>query len=167
MLTDFEEHAEIVPVGILLHHVDIRAGLNSLVEANRVVTADHSVNFHLLVDASQVFLANVCNFNYFASIDLLRWVHSRPHCLLLRPFDVLEEVRRELGFANFTVLAFSEDIVHKNDEVVDFAHLRLFGGASHVVCIRSPSSVLVVPLRGEGAPSIVRPVIHWDSLRRA
>jgi len=52
----FQQNAQVVPIAIVLHHVDIRSSFNRLVQTNRIRTAYHAVNLNLLVDAFEVIL---------------------------------------------------------------------------------------------------------------
>ena len=128
-----------------------------------MIAAYHPMDLDLFVDAGEVFFADVCDLNDFARVDLLCWVYCGAHCLLLRTLHVLEQVRGELGFADFSVLALPKDIIHEDNEVIYFANLGLFGGSLVATC-RTPPRILVVPLRGVGSTSIRRAVINSDTL---
>ena len=87
-----QEHCQIKAIGVLLHHVDIRACLDRLMEADGVWRSDHAMDSDFLVNASQVLLANVRDLYNLARINLLCRVNSRPDSLLLRTVDILEQV---------------------------------------------------------------------------
>ena len=132
-------------------------------QSDRVRGAYHPMDSHLFMNAGQVFLANVCNFDDLARVDLLRRVDCWPYSLLLRSvfIYILQQIRCELRLANFPVLAFTEHVIHEDNEIVDFAHLRLLG--SRLCAPASPSSwvVALLPLRSTTA---CRTVIDWNSL---
>ena len=136
LTTSFQKDTQIVAVCVFLHHVDVRACFNSLMEANSMGTAHHAMYFDLLMDAVQVLLRDVGNFDNLARVNLLRRVHRGAHGLLLLARHLLEQVGRELRFADLTVLAHSQHIVHENDEVIDFTHLRLLSGGLTTVTPR-------------------------------
>ena len=73
-LTDAKQYAQIISIGILLHHIDIRACLDCLVKPYGVGTAYHSMDSNFFVNTSKVLLRYVCNLHDFACVDLLAWV---------------------------------------------------------------------------------------------
>ena len=101
-----------------------------------MLTFYHSMNSHLFMDTVQVFLTDISDLNYFTRVDLLCWIYCWSDSLLLRLRTILffHDVRCKLGFANFTILALTENIIHKDNESIYFADLRLASltTASHV-----------------------------------
>ena len=101
-----------------------------------MLALNHSMNSHLFVDTVQVFLTYISDLNYFTRVDLFCWIYSGSNSLLLRLRTILlfHDVRCKLGFTNFTVLAFTKNIVHKDNKSIHFADLRLASltTASHV-----------------------------------
>ena len=55
----FEKHAKIITIRIFLHHVDVRACFDSLMETDSVGTTYHTVNLDLFVDTVEVLLRDV------------------------------------------------------------------------------------------------------------
>ena len=101
-----------------------------------MLTLNHSMNSHLFVDTVQVFLTYISDLNYFTRIDFLCRIYCWSDSLLLRLRTILffHDVRCKLGFTNFAILTFTEDIVNKDNESIYFADLRLASltTASHV-----------------------------------
>ena len=101
-----------------------------------MLTLYHSMNSHLFVNTVQVLLTNVSNLNYFTRVDLLCWIYCWSDSLLLCLRTVLffHDVRCKLGFTNFTILPFTENIIHEDNKSIYFSDLRLTSLAttSHV-----------------------------------
>ena len=89
-LADLEQDAQIVPIRILLHHIDVLTCLDGLVQSDGVLTLDHAVDPDFLMDAVQVLFADVADLYDLASIDLFCRVHRRPDSLLLCSIDILK-----------------------------------------------------------------------------
>lgn len=83
------------------------------------------MNFNLFVNAIQILLRDVGDLNDLTRIYFFRWVNGGAHSLLLLTWHVLQQVSCKLGLAYLTVLAHSQYIVHKDDEVVYLAYLWL------------------------------------------
>ena len=105
-------------------------------QSDRVLTLHHAMDSDFFVNTVQVFLTNVCYLYNFASIDLLCRVNSRPDSLLLpwSTFLLFHDIRCQLCFAYFTILALTKYIIDKDDKSVHFSDLRLpnLTPASHV-----------------------------------
>ena len=54
-----EQHSQVIPICVLLHHVYIGACFNCLVKADGMIAPYHSVNLYLLVDTIEVFLTDI------------------------------------------------------------------------------------------------------------
>ena len=141
-----QEHTQVVPICILLHHINIWTCLNGLVQAHGVITSNHTMDLHFFMDTVKIFLANIAYINYFTSIDPLGWVYCRSHSLLFATCsNILKEIFGKLSLADLSILAHTEDIIQENDEVVDFSDLGLFLSST---CIVSPTtSVSTIGLR--------------------
>ena len=100
-----------------------------------MLTLDHAVNAHFLVDAVKILLAYITNLNYFACIDCFSWVHRRSYRLLLCTIYRLKEVCCKLCLADFTVLSFTKDIIDKDDETIDFTDSWLSLSTDHSFCM--------------------------------
>jgi len=70
-------------------------------------TSHHTVNLDFFVDACKVLFTDIGNLDDLAGVNLLCGVDCRPHCLLLRPANILQKVCCELGFTDFAVLALT------------------------------------------------------------
>ena len=88
---------------------------------DRVLTLDHAMNAHFLVDAVKILLAYITNLNYFACIDCFSRVHRRSYRLLLCTIYRLEEVCGELCLADLTILSLTKDIIDEDDEAIHLA----------------------------------------------
>ena len=91
-LAHFEQDSQVVSIGVFLHHVDIGACFDCLVQSNRMITTYHAVDAYLLMNTVKIILTDICNLDYFACVDFLAWVNSRPHSLLLSACNVLHQV---------------------------------------------------------------------------
>ena len=76
-------------------------------QSNGVGAADHAMYLYFLMDAGQVFLADVRDIDDLARVDLLAWIHSGADSLLFDPLDILQKIGGKLGFADFTILSFT------------------------------------------------------------
>ena len=71
VLFNFQQDAKIVPISILLHHVNIGACLDRLMKPDRVLASHHAMDAYLLVNAVKVVLADVGDLDDLTCIDLL------------------------------------------------------------------------------------------------
>ena len=75
VLTDFtaqlEEDTEVVPIAIILHHIDVGASLDGLVKADGVRASDHAMDPHLLMDTIKFFRTHICDFYDLAGVYFL------------------------------------------------------------------------------------------------
>ena len=98
-------------------------------QSNRLITFDHPMDAHFLVNAVQVFLTNISNFDNLTCVDLLRHIYSRCTQLLFHlsiwTGVLLHDIRRKLGFAHLAILSLAKYVIHENDEAIYFANLRL------------------------------------------
>ena len=85
---------------------------------------------YFLVNAVEIFLANVSNFDYLTSVDFLRHINCRANGLW-RCFTIgswgsfLHDIGRKLSFAYLTVLPLTKYVINEDDESVYFANLWL------------------------------------------
>jgi hypothetical protein len=107
LLPHSEKHGQIRPIAILHNHVDVRAGLDSLVKTHGLVTLDEVVQANFLLDTLHVLLGNLHNVNNLTSVNLVD--------LLLR-FLLL------LRLANFTVLTDTQHFLNVNKIVSYFSN---------------------------------------------
>ena len=118
-----------------------------------MLASHHSMDLNFFMDTIEVFFANVADFDDFASIDSLGRINCRPDSLLLRAptSDILHQILGQLSLADLSILAHTEHIVQKYNEVVDFSYLgRLLSSASPgppstcvlLICLLLWSSVL-------------------------
>ena len=54
-----EQHSQVIPICVLLHHVNIGACFDGLMKADGMRTPYHPVNLYLLVDTIEVVLADI------------------------------------------------------------------------------------------------------------
>ena len=84
---------------------------------------------HLLMDAVEVILTHITDLDNLARVDFLAWIDSRSNRLpfagavLSLLLGIHQEVRGKLRFAHFTVLAFTQHLIHIDNKVVHFADL--------------------------------------------
>ena len=88
--TCLQKYSKVEAIGILLHHVDVGAGLDGLVEAYGVSTSYHTMDTYFLVDAGQVLLTDIGNLYYLTGVYLFRRIDRGANGLLLRSIDALE-----------------------------------------------------------------------------
>jgi hypothetical protein len=63
-----EEDRQIEAIAEVLHHVDVRIGLDGLVQSDALFTFDHVVETDFLLYAVHIVLANCCNLNNLARV---------------------------------------------------------------------------------------------------
>ena len=85
---------------------------------------------YFLVNAVEIFLANVSNFDYLASVDFLRHINCRANglwrCFTIGPWgSFLHDIGRKLSLAYLTVLPLTKYVIYEDDESVYFANLWL------------------------------------------
>ena len=56
LASSFKEYAQVIAVCVLLHHINVGASLDSLMQANGVRATNHAMNLDFFVDAVQVLL---------------------------------------------------------------------------------------------------------------
>ena len=76
-------------------------------EAYGVSAPYHAMNTYFLVDAGQVILTDIGDFDYLTGVYLFRRIDRGSNCLLLRTIDALEQVGSQLGLAHLAILAFA------------------------------------------------------------
>ena len=127
--TDLQQNTQIVPIAIVLHHVNVRTRLDRLVQPHRVRTPDHAMYTHLLMNTIQVVLAHITNLDNLARVDFLARIDSRSNCLPLSGailrlcLSIHQQIRSKLRFAHLAVLAFTQDLIHIDNKVVHFSDL--------------------------------------------
>ena len=93
-------------------------------QPNGICTPNHTVNFHFFVDASQIVLADIRNIYYLTCVNLFSRVNRGSNSLFYTPFNRLKKIGSKLCLANLAVLSLAEHLVHKDNEIVNFANLR-------------------------------------------
>ena len=99
-------------------------------EAYGVSAPYHAMNTYFLVDAGQVILTDIGDFDYLTGVYLFRRIDRGSNSLLLCAVYVLKQVGCQLRLADLSVLTLTEYVIHKDNEVIYLADLRLFINAS-------------------------------------
>ena len=107
-------------------------------EAYGVSASHHTMDTYFLVDTGQVLLTNICNLYYLTGVYLFRRIDRGANSLLLRSIDALQQVGCQLRLAYLSVLTLTQYVIHKDNEVIDFADLWLFSSS---IASRSPACI--------------------------
>lgn len=103
-----EQYCQVASVAVLHHHVNVRAGLDGLVQPDAEVALHQVVETHLLFDTIHLILCDVNDLDDLAGVSLINF---GLYFILL------------LGFANDAILSLAENLFKVNEVVRDLTHV--------------------------------------------